>query len=41
MKEKKNIENQKPMTTAAGAPVGNNQDSMTAGSRGPMVLQDV
>ena len=41
MKKNKNIENQKPMTTAAGAPVANNQDSMTAGPRGPMVLQDV
>ena len=41
MKDKKNIENQKPLTTVAGAPVGNNQDSMTAGSRGPMMLQDV
>ncbi|MFA6887606.1 MAG: catalase, partial [Fermentimonas sp.] len=29
------------MTTVAGAPVGNNQDSMTAGPRGPMMLQDV
>jgi catalase len=28
------------MTTAAGAPVSNNQDSMTAGPRGPMLLQD-
>ena len=31
----------KKMTTAAGAPVANNQDSMTAGPRGPMMLQDV
>ena len=29
------------MTTAAGAPVSNNQDSMTAGARGPVMLQDV
>ena len=29
------------MTTAAGAPVANNQDSLTAGPRGPMMLQDV
>ena len=29
------------MTTVAGAPVGNNQDAMTAGQRGPMMLQDV
>ena len=26
--------------TAAGAPVENNQDSMTAGPRGPLTLQD-
>ena len=30
-----------PLTTVAGAPVANNQDSMTAGPRGPMLLQDV
>jgi catalase len=29
------------MTTAAGAPVANNQDALTAGPRGPMLLQDV
>ncbi|MDX3853131.1 catalase [Streptomyces sp. AK02-01A] len=29
------------MTTAAGAPVVSNQDSLTAGPRGPMLLQDV
>lgn len=29
------------MTTAAGAPVPDNHNSMTAGSRGPMLLQDV
>lgn len=34
-------ENKKKLTTAAGAPVYNNQDSMTAGPRGPMLLQDV
>lgn len=28
------------ITTAAGAPVDNNQDTMTAGKRGPTVLQD-
>ncbi|CAL9537327.1 Catalase [Streptomyces sp. enrichment culture] len=33
--------NQKPMTTAAGAPVADNQNSLTAGPRGPMLLQDV
>jgi catalase len=31
----------KRLTTAAGAPVGSNTDSMTAGARGPMLLQDV
>ncbi len=34
-------DNNKPLTTAAGAPVSNNQDSLTAGRRGPMLLQDV
>lgn len=29
------------MTTAAGAPVADNQNSITAGARGPMLLQDV
>lgn len=33
--------NQKPLTTAAGAPVPDNQNSLTAGPRGPMLLQDV
>lgn len=32
---------EKKLTTAAGAPVADNQDSMTAGPRGPMLLQDV
>ena len=27
--------------TAAGAPVANNQDSITAGARGPVLLEDV
>lgn len=31
----------KKLTTANGAPVSDNQNSMTAGDRGPMVLQDV
>ncbi|MDO5752558.1 catalase [Arthrobacter sp.] len=35
------IENTAPLTTAAGAPVANNQDSLTAGPRGPLLLQDV
>lgn len=34
-------ENKKKLTTAAGAPVVDNQNSMTAGPRGPMLLQDV
>lgn len=29
------------LTTAAGAPVADNQNSMTAGQRGPLLLQDV
>jgi catalase len=29
------------LTTTAGAPVGDNQNSMTAGARGPVLLQDV
>lgn len=33
--------NTKPLTTAAGAPVADNQDSLTAGPRGPMLLQDL
>ena len=32
---------QKKLTTNFGAPVPNNQDSVTAGPRGPMLLQDV
>ncbi|WP_338574275.1 catalase [Erwinia billingiae] len=31
----------KGLTTAAGAPVAHNNNSMTAGRRGPMLLQDV
>ena len=34
-------ENTKPLTTAAGAPVADNQNIMTAGPRGPVLLQDV
>lgn len=30
-----------PLTTAAGAPVVDNQNSITAGPRGPVVLQDL
>jgi catalase len=29
------------LTTVAGTPVAENQNSMTAGPRGPMLLQDV
>ncbi|MDQ0808583.1 catalase [Streptomyces sp. B3I7] len=32
---------QNPLTTVAGAPVPDNQNSLTAGVRGPMLLQDV
>ncbi|CAB3749488.1 catalase [Paraburkholderia solisilvae] len=32
---------EKTLTNAAGAPVADNQNSMTAGSRGPVALQDV
>ncbi|MBT2658216.1 catalase KatA [Bacillus sp. ISL-18] len=31
----------KQLTTGTGAPVGDNQNSMTAGSRGPTLIQDV
>ena len=34
-------DNTKPLTTVAGAPVPDNQNSLTAGARGPMLLQDV
>ncbi|WP_128893963.1 catalase KatA [Longirhabdus pacifica] len=33
--------NKKKLTTGFGAPVGDNQNSMTAGSRGPTLIQDV
>ena len=29
------------MTTAAGCPVADNQNSQTAGARGPVLMQDV
>jgi catalase len=35
------MENKKKLTTAAGAPVPDNQNAMTAGPRGPMLMQDV
>ena len=34
-------DNKKKLTTVTGSPVANNQDSMTSGLRGPMMLQDV
>ena len=34
-------DNTKPLTTVAGAPVAENQNSLTAGPRGPMLLQDL
>jgi len=34
-------EEHKDLTTNFGAPVPNNQDSLTAGARGPMLMQDV
>ncbi|GHC95091.1 catalase [Nocardiopsis terrae] len=34
-------DNTNPLTTAAGAPVADNQNSLTAGPRGPMLLQDL
>ena len=33
--------NKKKLTTSWGAPVGDNQNSITAGSRGPTLIQDV
>ena len=37
---KQNKENKRRLTTAAGMPVADNQNSMTAGPRGPILLQD-
>lgn len=34
-------QNKKRLTTSSGAPVGDNQNSVTAGNRGPVLLQDV
>lgn len=37
-----NLDNTKNnLTTDAGAPIGDNQNSMTAGNRGPVLIQDV
>lgn len=30
----------KQLTTSAGIPVGDNQNSLTAGPRGPLLVQD-
>jgi len=35
------VSNKKRLTTEAGIPVGDNQNSMTAGYRGPTMIQDV
>jgi catalase len=35
------MDSKKRLTTAAGAPVPDNQNTVTAGSRGPVLLQDV
>jgi catalase len=35
------MEKRKKLTTAAGAPVPDNQNAITAGPRGPMLMQDV
>ncbi|MCX7801341.1 MAG: catalase [Fimbriimonadales bacterium] len=34
------MEEKKTLTTAAGIPVGDNQNSLTAGPRGPLLMQD-
>jgi hypothetical protein len=47
MDEKKNLDQKtteqqdKRLTTAFGAPVADNQNTMTVGPRGPVVMQDV
>src|SRR5215510_11294058 len=35
-----NMDEKKTLTTAAGIPVGDNQNSLTAGPRGPLLVQD-
>lgn len=35
------MSNKKNLTTSWGAPVGDNQNSITAGERGPVLIQDV
>ena len=39
-KKKKSKEEEPPLTTASGIPVSDNQTSMTAGPRGPLLVQD-
>lgn len=34
------MDNRKTLTTGAGIPVGDNQNSITAGKRGPVLIQD-
>ena len=34
------MEEKHTLTTAAGRPVGDNQNSLTAGPRGPLLMQD-
>ncbi len=41
MSKQDNHKDRPKLTTAAGAPVADNQNVMTAGPRGPMLLQDV
>jgi catalase len=35
-----NMNEQKTLTTDAGIPVGDNQNSLTAGPRSPLLVQD-
>jgi catalase len=39
-KENSELMKKKQLTTAAGRPIGDNQNSLTAGPRGPIVLED-
>ncbi|HEY5781624.1 MAG TPA: catalase [Lysobacter sp.] len=41
MSQSPNKSDKTPLTTAFGAPVADNQNSMTAGPRGPLLMQDV
>ncbi len=34
------MKDQKTLTTESGAPVADNQNSLTAGPRGPLLVQD-